>query len=80
VTAALWSRKVAAAARLDFAAPDGERSGMGSPADYTIIVLLVALGVAVWTLLERVGELKRDVEALKRKLGADDVPPPPPEA
>ncbi|MDZ4690880.1 hypothetical protein [Terricaulis sp.] len=53
---------------------------MGSPADYTIIVLLVALGVAVWTLLERVGELKRDVEALKRKLGADDVPPPPPEA
>lgn len=50
---------------------------MGSPADYTIIVLAVALGVAVWTLLDRVGELKRDVEALKKKLGVDDQPPPP---
>lgn len=49
---------------------------MGSPADYTIIVLLVVLGVAVWTLLERVSELARDVEALKRKLGADEAPPP----
>lgn len=50
---------------------------MGSPADYTIIVLVVALGVAVWTLLDRVGELKRDVEALKKKLGVEDQPPPP---
>lgn len=49
---------------------------MGSPADYTIIVLLVALGVAVWTLLDRVGDLKRDVEALKKKLGADEPPAP----
>lgn len=47
---------------------------MGSPADYTIIVLLVALGVAVWTLLERVGELQREIEALKRKLGGDEPP------
>lgn len=49
---------------------------MGSPADYTIIVLLVALGVAVWTLLDRVAEVKRDVEALKKKLGAGDEEPP----
>lgn len=49
---------------------------MGSPADYTIIVLLVVMGVAVWTLLDRVGELKRDIEALKRKLGAGDEAPP----
>lgn len=47
---------------------------MGSPADYTIIVLLVALGVAVWTLLDRVGDLKRDIEALKKKLGVDEPP------
>ena len=53
---------------------------MGSPADCTIIVLLVVLGVAVWTLLERVGELQRDVAALKSKLDADDAPPPPPDA
>lgn len=49
---------------------------MGSPADYTIIVLLVALGVAVWTLLDRVAEVKRDVEALKKKLSAGDEEPP----
>ena len=42
---------------------------MGSPADYTIIVLLVAIGVGVWTLFDRVRQLQRDVEALKRKLG-----------
>jgi len=51
---------------------------MGSPADFTIIVLVVALGVAVWTLLDRVGQLQRDVEALKKKLGASDEPPPHP--
>ena len=49
---------------------------MGSPADYTIIVLLVALGVGVWTLLDRVGQVQRDVEALKRKAGAADPPAP----
>jgi len=47
---------------------------MGTPADFTLIVLAVALGVAVWTLLDRVGQLQRDVEALKRKLGVSDPP------
>lgn len=47
---------------------------MGSPADYTIIVMLAVVGVAVWTLLDRVGQLQRDVEALKRQLGL--APPP----
>lgn len=41
---------------------------MGSPADYTIIVLVVAVGVGLWTLLDRVSQLQRDVEALKKKL------------
>jgi hypothetical protein len=50
---------------------------MGSPADFTIIVLVVAIGVGLWTLLDRVNQLQRDVEALRRKL---DAPPPPPEA
>ena len=49
---------------------------MGSPADYTIIVLVVALGVGLWTLLDRVGQMQRDVEALKRKLGVIDPPAP----
>lgn len=44
---------------------------MGSPADYTIIVLLVAVGVGVWTLLDRLTQLQRDVDAIKRKLGAE---------
>ena len=48
---------------------------MGSPADYTIIVLVVAVGVGLWTVLDRVNQLQRDVEALKRKLGVSDPPP-----
>lgn len=44
---------------------------MGSPAEYTIIVLVMLVGVGVWTLLDRVGQLQRDVEALKRR----DEPP-----
>jgi hypothetical protein len=48
---------------------------MGSPADYTIIVMLAVIGAALWTLLDRVGQLQRDVETLKRKLGAFDPPP-----
>jgi hypothetical protein len=44
---------------------------MGTPADYTIIVLVVALGVGLWTLFDRVGQLQRDIEALKRRLGAE---------
>lgn len=46
---------------------------MGSPADYTLIVLVVAIGVGLWTVLDRVSQLQRDVEALKRKLSE---PPP----
>jgi hypothetical protein len=46
---------------------------MGSPADYTIIVLVVLIGVGVWTLLDRVAHLQRDVEALRRR----DEPPQP---
>lgn len=42
---------------------------MGSPADYTIIVLLVVIGVVLWTMLDRIGALQRDVEAIKRRLG-----------
>ena len=47
---------------------------MGSPADYIIIVLLVLMGVALWTLLDRVGQLQRDVDALKRNAGLIDPP------
>jgi hypothetical protein len=47
---------------------------MGSPADYTIIVLLVAIGVGLWTVLDRLNALQRDVDALKRK--ADVIDPP----
>jgi len=46
---------------------------MGSPADYTIIVLVVAVGVGVWTVLDRIAQLQRDVEALRNRL---DPPPP----
>jgi hypothetical protein len=48
---------------------------MGTPADFTIIVLLVAVGVALWTVLDRLSQLQRDVEALKRRAGASDEPP-----
>lgn len=47
---------------------------MGSPADYTIIVLVVAVGVGLWTLLDRVAQLQRDVEQIKRKLDGRDAP------
>lgn len=48
---------------------------MGTPADYTILVLLVALGVALWTVLDRLAQLQRDVDALKRHAGVQDEPP-----
>jgi hypothetical protein len=48
---------------------------MGTPADFTILVLLVAIGVALWTVLDRVGQLQRDVDALKRRAGVADEPP-----
>jgi hypothetical protein len=47
---------------------------MGTPADYTILVLLVAVGVGVWTVFDRLASLQRDVDALKRKLGVSDPP------
>ncbi len=47
---------------------------MGTPADFTIIVLLVAVGVGLWTVLDRVGQLQKDVEALKRRAGVEDAP------
>jgi len=47
---------------------------MGSPADYTIIVLLVVIGVALWSMLDRLAALQRDVEAIKQKLGLGEPP------
>lgn len=48
---------------------------MGTPADYTILVLLVAVGVGVWTALDRLAQLQRDVEAMKRRAGVSDESP-----
>lgn len=48
---------------------------MGTPADYTLIVLVVALGVGLWTMYDRLGQVQRDLEAVKRKL--EGVEPPP---
>jgi len=47
---------------------------MGSPADYTIIVLVVAIGVGLWTLLDRVTQIQRDLDAIKRKMGVNEPP------
>ena len=47
---------------------------MGSPADYTIIVMLVVIGVLIWTVLDRLITLQKDVDALKRKAGVADAP------
>lgn len=41
---------------------------MGSPADYTIILMLAVIGVAIWMMLDRLAELKREIAELKRKL------------
>lgn len=49
---------------------------MPTPAELTILVLLVALGVGLWTLLDRVNQAQRDLDAIKRKLGASDQEPP----
>jgi len=54
--------------------PDQE-TRMGTPADYTIIVLLVAVGVALWTVLDRLTQLQRDVDALKQRDRIVDRPP-----
>jgi hypothetical protein len=41
---------------------------MGSPADYTIILMLAVIGVAIWMMLDKLAELKREIAELKRKL------------
>ncbi|MFT3728755.1 MAG: hypothetical protein QM759_13105 [Terricaulis sp.] len=47
---------------------------LGTPADFTILVLLVVIGVAVWFMWDRMAQLQRDVDALKKKLGVYDAP------
>lgn len=47
---------------------------MGSPAEFTILVLLVAVGGGLWTVYDRLAQVQRDVEALNHGLGADERP------
>jgi hypothetical protein len=47
---------------------------MGSPADFTIIVLAVAIGVGLWTLLDRLAQVQRDLDLIKRRLDVDETP------
>jgi hypothetical protein len=47
---------------------------MGSPAEFTIIVMLVVIGVVLWNLWDRIGQIQRDLEALKRRAGAIEPP------
>lgn len=46
---------------------------MPSPAELTILVLLVTLGVGLWTVLDRLGQVQRDLAVLKRE--REDAPP-----
>jgi len=48
---------------------------LGTPADFTIIAMLVVIGVVVWFMWDRMERLQRDVEALKRQAGVIDLPP-----
>lgn len=52
----------------------GDCALIGTPTDFTILVLLLGVGVGVWTLLDRINQLQREIESLKRKLGAIDPP------
>lgn len=36
--------------------------------------MLVVIGVLVWFMWDRVGQMQRDIDALKRKLGVFDPP------
>lgn len=47
---------------------------MGSPADFTLIVLVVAVGVGLWTLLDRLGQVQRDLDVIKRRLDLGETP------
>jgi hypothetical protein len=49
---------------------------MGTAADFTIIVILVVMGAALWSLLEKVAHLQRELEALRTRLGENAAPPP----
>lgn len=49
---------------------------MPTPAELTILVLLVGVGVGLWTVLDRLSLVQRDLEAVKRKLGRNDEAPP----
>jgi hypothetical protein len=44
---------------------------MVSPAELTILVLMVAGGVGLWTMHDRLAQMQRDLEAIKRTLEAD---------
>jgi len=48
---------------------------MGSAADYTMLVMLVVIGVALWTVIDRLGTVQRELEDLRRKFGPRDDPP-----
>lgn len=62
---------------LAYANMSRERSArMGSPAELTILVLLIALGAGLWTVWDKLSQTARDIEAIKRRLGADEPPPP----
>jgi hypothetical protein len=41
---------------------------MATPAELTIIVLLAAAGAGLWMVFDRLGQVQRDLEALKRRL------------
>ncbi len=47
---------------------------MGSPAELTILVLLVAAGVALWSMHDRLALIQRELEAVRRKLEAAAPP------
>jgi len=47
---------------------------MGTTADFTILVLLVGVGVGLWTVLDRLAQLQRDIDALKRRADLDEGP------
>jgi HAMP domain-containing protein len=49
-------------------------NNLGTPADFTTIVMLIVIGVAVWFMWDRLAQLQRDVEALKHKLEASKLP------
>lgn len=47
---------------------------MGTPAEFTIIALLVVAAAGLWMVFERLGQVQRDMETLKRRLDIQDPP------